>query len=142
MKVISENIWDYHLAGYICVTTNGIVKHNGELVMGAGIALQAKLRFPGLPAKLGAGVRAHGNQVLYCADERILSFPTKHHYRDPSDLNLIEASCLQSMSIADHYSLKRIFLPRPGCGNGELSPKQVDPLIHSILDDRFVMIVR
>lgn len=141
MNITQGNLWDFHGTGVVCITTNGIVKHNGELVMGAGIALQAKQRFPGLPAKLGTGVRTYGNQALYCAEERIISFPTKNDYRNPSDIELIAQSCHQSMAIADHFGLDSVFLPRPGCHNGKLNWSYVMPVISSILDDRFTVVV-
>ena len=43
---IEDNSYDA-----ICCTTNKIVKNNGELVMGAGIAKQFKAKYPDLPAE-------------------------------------------------------------------------------------------
>lgn len=44
MRDIKGNIWtlyDSDPTCYICITTNGFVKSNGEAVMGRGTALQA-----------------------------------------------------------------------------------------------------
>lgn len=133
-------------ADAICFTSNGVVKANGELVMGAGIAKAFKDRWPTLPARFGARIRAFGNipLIVYTPDETcIISFPTKYHWKDKSDLNLIKQSAEKLAQHADdfHLDFKRIYLPRPGCGLGGLDwETQVKPLISSILDDRFVVI--
>jgi len=44
MKEDKGDLWGYP-ADYRCVTTNGVVKPNGKLVMGAGVALDAKRLF-------------------------------------------------------------------------------------------------
>ena len=46
MKEVTGNIWDYP-ADIVCITTNGSTTRNGSAVMGKGIALQAKERYPG-----------------------------------------------------------------------------------------------
>ena len=41
----------------ICITTNGIVKANGEVVMGAGVALYAKNIFTSIPLIMGKKIK-------------------------------------------------------------------------------------
>ena len=85
MKEVIGDIWDYHDQGHwIVITTNGIVKSNGEAVMGKGIALQAKQRYPDLPKELGQSITFCGNTVRVLgrppfSGYRLVSFPTKHH---------------------------------------------------------------
>ena len=56
------NIWEHHAAGgWVAIPTNGCVRRDGSAVMGAGVALQAARKFPGLAAELGQRIRAHGN---------------------------------------------------------------------------------
>lgn len=133
------DLWTFP-AQFLCVTTNGIRRDNGDLVMGAGIALEAKRRFPDLPSKLGRWVEEYGNRAFICREEGIITLPTKRHWRDRSDIWLIEASAKQVVEIADKFNLSKIALPRPGCGNGGLSWDYVKPLISDILDDRFVVV--
>ena len=45
MKEIKSDIWKVK-ADWICVTTNGKIRADGRAVMGAGIAKDAKIRFP------------------------------------------------------------------------------------------------
>jgi O-acetyl-ADP-ribose deacetylase (regulator of RNase III) len=150
MKEIKGNIFDIN-ADAICVTTNGVTKANGELVMGKGIALEFKNKFPSLPAVLGKAVKKNGNVVHVnkaweitpynlgnTPSYHIISFPTKHDWRDKSDINLIIQSAQQAVIVADKLGLKKVLLPRPGCGLGGLNwEKEVKPAIEGILDDRF-----
>lgn len=72
----------------ICITTNGYVKTNGEAVMGRGVAKQAALRWPMLPASLGASLVLRGNvvQIMHVSPwdgdppYKIVSFPVKPEY--------------------------------------------------------------
>lgn len=133
----------------VCVTTNGVVKKNGCAVMGAGIAKQANMSFTDLSLNLGELLKARGNQVYdmgFYRDGvtgkwvRIITFPTKHHWRDKSDLNLIEVSARQLVDICDEAEITTCYLTRPGCANGGLDwETQVRPLLEPILDDRFVI---
>jgi len=142
MKLIKGNLWDFHQYGPVCITTNGIIKKNGELVMGAGIALQAKQRFPEVPIMLGDAVRTYGNCVLYMSVERMFSFPTKHDWCDPSDINLIAESALQLVGLTTQLGFTQVYLPKPGCANGQLSWSKVSTVIGAVLDDRFTVVIQ
>ena len=126
----------------ICVTTNGIVKRNGALVMGAGVAKQFTLNFPGIEYDLGAKVKVYGNQpfLVYRKKTGILSFPTKDHYKDKSNLTLIKSSAEAIVKLATARKWTSIAIPAPGVGLGGLSwSKDVQPLLESILDNRFTI---
>jgi hypothetical protein len=140
MKYIKGNLWNFHSGAPVCITTNGIIKKNGELVMGAGIALQAKQRFPALPLKAGNAVKGYGNRTLYFIEERLFTFPTKYDWRDPSDINLIGLSAHQLKAQCDQLGFNRVYLPRPGCSNGKLNWPDVDNVLRQILDDRFTIV--
>lgn len=134
----------------VCVTTNGIVKKNGCAVMGAGIAKQANMSFNGLARDLGDLLSWSGNRVYdmgFYKDSitgkrmRIITFPTKYHWRDKSDLELIETSAKQLIDICDERGITTCYLTCPGCANGGLDwENQVRPLLEPILDDRFVIV--
>lgn len=119
-------------------TTNGVVKANGQAVMGAGVAKTLALAYPQLPKILGSKLNSCGNQVHYLLTDRnihILSFPTKHHWQDPSDLSLVENSARTLAEIALLKPYCTFVLPRPGCGLGGLSWSIVKNLIAPILPD-------
>ena len=131
MKLIRGNIWKSGAMG-ICVTTNGIVKKNGDAVMGRGIALQAAQRYPELAPELGRRLTLWGNKVY----TMIITFPTKHHWKDPSDIELIKNSAHQLVEAWQHE--QRCALPFPGCANGGLRIPDVLSVIQPILsDDKF-----
>ena len=144
MKESNKDIWETELDA-ICVTTNGIVTKNG-LVMGKGIAHEASERFPGIARFFGNHVQHRGNVPhLYrnyplIKESYIISLPTKHHWRDPADIILIEMSIKLLVKIADdHLHLKRIGMTRPGCGYGGLDWNEVKAVIEPLLDDRFIV---
>lgn len=134
------DLWSY-ISDYKCITTNGIVKSNGELTMGRGIALDAKQRYPDLPKILGEKVKEFGNYPFIVREHKIISFPTKNHWKDKSHIGLIMRSCNELVIIANDENIKSIVLPQPGCGNGGLLWSEVKPIISKILDDRFTVLI-
>lgn len=128
----------------MCVTTNGMIKNNGEAVMGRGIAKSVNDRYH-VARKLADHLRANGNTAcdLGVYDGfHLLTYPTKYDWRDNSDVELIKKSAKELMVIADRLELTRVYVPKPGCANGHLNWElQVKPAIETILDDRFVVIV-
>jgi len=141
MKINKGNLWTYP-ADFKIVTTNGIIKKDGKLVMGAGIALEAKKRYKGIDKWLGRLVKNHGNHVFLYYN--ILSFPTKHNWKDKSDLKLIEQSCQEVLTLVNSFidKEKTIVLSPVGCGHGGLNfETQVKPLLEKYLDDRFVVLL-
>lgn len=126
----------------ICVTTNAVLNKVGRLVMGAGVALQACYNKPDLPQKLGDWVKTHGNIPCLLKEEKILSFPTKHHWRDNSDLTLIKNSAILSQNISYANPELMFYLPPPGCGNGNLMWDDVAKVIGPILSDKFVVVLK
>jgi len=157
MKEITGDIWDYHKKGHwIVITTNGNVKASGEAVMGKGIALQAKQKFPSLPQDLGKAIIFKGNKLWSWPEFRLITFPTKHNWRDKSDLLLIEKSTQELVSwlnsardfFANQLKLEmeecktKLYIVRPGCNSGGLDWKNVKPILEKYLDDRFVVVER
>ena len=66
LKIIKKDIWDIHNFGEtIVVTTNGTVRRDGCAVMGAGVAKEAKERYPNFPFELGYRLKEHGNYLFY-----------------------------------------------------------------------------
>ena len=146
MKEIQGNIWDYHdKAKWIVITTNGSVRKNGEAVMGRGVALQAKQRYPDLPKLLGEMIKKEGNRVHYEWHRGLIFFPTKHNWWEKSDLELIEESTQRLVKLFDSQVLgcpPSIYMVRPGCHNGKLDWGDVKPILEKYLDDRFTVVER
>jgi hypothetical protein len=157
MNEVKGDLWDFK-ADLRCITTNGFVKKNGRAVMGRGCAREAVVRYPGIDLTLGELLTTYGNHVhelgwteaapggktRHLAFD-LLSFPVKHHWMRPADLKLIERSAKELVHFLDsvdstYESDHTVVVPRPGCGNGQLSWEQVKPVIEPYFDERFYVI--
>lgn len=143
MRERSGNIWGLiGIANAICVTTNGILKSDGSLVMGGGIALQAAKKFTGIDQRLGAKVRDKGNVPHIGAVKEgtyIVSFPTKYDWKDNSSMLLILQSAKALVKMADENDWSYVAMPRPGCGLGNLNWEDVKGILIPLFDFRFVI---
>jgi hypothetical protein len=97
MIEVVGNLWTYP-ADFRVITTNGATRGDGLAVMGRGCALEAKKRYPKLARLLGERLRARGNHVQFFSDREIgdrlglFTFPVKHRWDQPADLDLIRRS--------------------------------------------------
>ena len=143
MKELVGDIWDYHDAGnWIVITTNGTITYNDQnrpcCVMGAGVAKQAKERFPHLPFVIGHFILGRGNNVYKLPQYHIYTFPVKTNWWLKADMKLIVRSCNQLAELAPKNELT--YMVQPGCGVGRLAWRDVKPEIEDLLDDRFVVV--
>ena len=119
--------------GWVGITTNGCVRRDGCCVMGRGTAKQALSYYPGIAFALGTRIKAGGNHVYLFPEMGIFSFPVKHHWQEPADLDLIERSAFEvSVLACNRAKAEQFYLPRPGCGNGRLLWKNVKPVLKSL----------
>ncbi|WP_224981665.1 macro domain-containing protein [Geomonas agri] len=139
MREIEGDIWNYFGKGVIAITTNGHVTRNGTGVVGNGVARQALERFPDLQLRLGEILRTSGNHVASLGDN-LVSFPVEDSPWALPDLRLIRRSAEELRRLADHEGWQLIIVPRPGCGGGGLSWREVRPLLTDLFDDRFLVI--
>lgn len=132
-KTLYVNGWAmYNSGAWLGILTNGNVRNDGQAVMGAGQALQAKHRLPQLPQKLGSKLLTTGNHVYMFPQERIFTFPTKNSWMDKADLKLIERSVHEFIKFIEPG---RIYcMPRPGIGLGQLSWDEVKPIMGPLME--------
>ena len=148
MKEAFGDLWKFHRQGHwVAITTNGVINRAGKLVMGRGTAAQAKVLFPNIDQTLADVIRRRGNVPVFLHRLRIATFPVKHHWYQPADLDLIRdsATTIQQTwgyNIPGVESDTPLYIPRPGCGNGRLEWSDVKPVIEEILDDRFIIVER
>lgn len=109
-------------------------------VMGKGLALTFKQRYPANFAAYAAACRAGEVQVgrMFIHDRGageaprwIVNFPTKKHWRDPSRIEWIEAGLLDLENAIRETGIGSIALPALGCGNGGLVWSEVRPRIEA-----------
>lgn len=99
-------------------------------VMGAGIALEFKLRYPEMYKDYYT--RCINNKVqvgkpyLY---ENILNFPTKEHWKSPSRLEWLDKGLMYFSNSYKSMGIKSIAFPKLGCGRGGLDWEEVQKMM-------------
>ena len=116
------------------VITNTV---NTQGVMGKGIALEFKKRYPEMfkcyKEKCDAKEFKTGSLMLYKEyDKWILLFPTKSEWRKKSELSYIEKGLRKFADNLDKQGINSIAFPKLGCGNGGLDWKDVKPLMKAL----------
>lgn len=142
MRQAAGDLWGYAKNSVLVITTNGAVRKDGACVMGRGIALEAAQSFPEIPFRLGNYIKQYGNRCFSLGKwgkYHLVSFPVKHHWKEEADIQLISTSARQLVEMADKYGWGHVFMPQPGCGNGRLLWRDVEPVLAPILDDRFIV---
>lgn len=136
MNEITGDFWqEAHRFKALCCTCNTVVKADGSLVMGRGIAKQFAERYPELAKEWGPRVR-HGYAVftnltryppqtglfedLNAKLVHLVYFRTKYNWRDRSTWGIVRDSLGQLIDLIAMLNLKSVLLPRPGCENGGL----------------------
>lgn len=110
-------------------------------VMGKGVALRFKnahpTNFGDYVIRCRKGAVRPGVPYVFPADrkrdkpelELILNFPTKDHWRSPSQLAWIEVGLESLAANYEEWGIRSLALPPLGCGNGGLDWSDVWPLV-------------
>ena len=140
IDIFNEDIWDTEpIAGFVVVPTNIGWKHNGENVMGAGLAKQAAERFPELPKLYGRWCKEKNRNLYLNESLRIICLPTKElneeqphlSWQKPSAPRLVLCSYLKLFRLANEWNdsscseegIKYIKCPILGSGKGSIPKK-------------------
>ena len=105
-------------------------------VMGKGIALEFKNRFPEMHEdyvrRCNRGEVEPGVPYLYrgLLQPQIINFPTKDHWKSMSKLDDIEHGLEHLVAHYEEWGVKSLAIPPLGCGNGQLEWRAVGPLIY------------
>lgn len=111
---------------------------NCEGVMGAGIALDARLRWPAMfdayRERSERGEMRPGTLMLWEPSDsqtrhRVLCFPTKNRWRAPSRLDYIRLGLDAVAHLHKEARISTIAMPHLGCSHGGLRWSDVRPLI-------------
>ena len=109
-------------------------------VMGKGLALEFKKRFPNNFIHYRSCCKNNsltiGKLLIVPENDKIIiNFPTKIHWKDNSKLNHIILG-LEKLKIAiPRYGITSIAFPKIGCGLGNLDWKDIFPLIKKFADE-------
>lgn len=107
-------------------------------VMGKGIALEFKRRFPAMFAdyvtRCARGEVRLGEPYLYASATlpQVLNFPAKGHWR--SRLEDIVTGLEHLARHCGEWDITSLAVPPLGCGLGQLSWEAVRPVLHTHLD--------
>jgi len=113
-------------------------------VMGKGIALMFKERFPenfaAYETACKTGEVEVGRMFVQAGVELegprwIINFPTKKHWRQPTQLAWVESGLVALKQVIRERNIHSIALPPLGCGNGGLEWSVVRPKIEAALAD-------
>lgn len=113
---------------------------NTKGVMGAGLALEFKKRFPNMFAEYQEACKTRALTVgklliHHTSPKKIISFPTKDDWRQPSKLEYIESGLLYLVNNYKAWKLESVALPKLGCGLGGLDWPDVEKLITKYLQN-------
>jgi O-acetyl-ADP-ribose deacetylase (regulator of RNase III)/uncharacterized protein YwgA len=106
-------------------------------IMGKGIALEFKKRFPKMFEDYLERYKRNethvGQPYIYKSliGPQIVNFPTKEHWKSMSKLSDIEQGLDYLLTHYKKWGITSIAIPPLGCGNGQLEWKVVGPLIYS-----------
>lgn len=115
-------------------------------VMGKGLALEVKRRFPKVFADYRyaceVGLVAPGRVFISATGllppegpRFVANLPTKRHWREPSRLNDIALGLADLVRLLPMLGVRSVAVPALGCQNGGLSWSDVRPLIETSLAD-------
>jgi len=110
-------------------------------VMGKGLALEFKKQYPKnyeiYRQQCASGQAFFGGDVMDWSENgvTILNVATKEHWRDPSQLSFIEKGLKNIKRKCTNFGLKKLGMPKIGCGLGGLSWQEVCPMILSTFED-------
>ncbi len=112
-------------------------------VMGAGIALECRLRFPNMFQKYVSlceqGDFDVGKLWLYKDDNTsnkwVLNFPTKKHWRYPSKMEYLQLGLEKFVETFEEKQIESIAFPTLGSLNGGLDPSESLGLMKHYLKD-------
>lgn len=113
-------------------------------VMGKGIALQFKRKFPDMFKAYAKACKAGEVQTgtmfvvpthALQGPQWIINFPTKQHWRSPSKIEYVTQGLVDLHRVLRELGITSIALPPLGSGNGGLDWNDVEPLIREALSD-------
>lgn len=139
VKYVKGNFFDYNAD--IRVNTVNCVG-----VMGAGVALQFKKKYPRMyeeyvneclngRVKIGLPHVWQENDIFSNGNLTIINFPTKDHWKKPSEYEYLEKGLIWLKNYLSTKKDSTITLPALGCGHGGLDWEIVKGMINLHLDD-------
>ncbi|MFH1023048.1 MAG: macro domain-containing protein [Planctomycetota bacterium] len=115
-------------------------------IMGKGIALEFKKRFPEMfedyVKRCAAREVKLGIPYLYKTlfPPQIINFPTKDHWKSLSKIGDIEQGLQYLLSHHEEWGVSSLAVPPLGCGNGQQEWRNVGPLIYRYIKEMNIQV--
>ncbi len=149
MRIQVGDMWTaYDDADLFVITTNGIITKDYRLVMGRGIALQAKERLPDIDLVLGSEISTNFHRVeakgaflygflppKYWPREKFGCLQVKYRWYESANVALIEFSVRKLRHWLNDHPDASVHMNYPGIGNGHLTQEAVRPIIEVLPDN-------
>lgn len=108
--------------------------------MGKGVAKQYASLYPKALEDYRKSIKnkmlVAGNVVMQEYEGRkFILIPTKYHWREKSDINLIRKGLIYLKNNLTTFNIKSIALPKLGAGNGKLKWEEVEKVVKNIFSD-------
>jgi len=110
-------------------------------IMGKGVALAFKLRYPALMTQYKRYCRNNmlrpGELMIWRSPDKkwVFNIATKDHWRNPSRYAWVRQGLNELYKFLVNMDIRTIVIPPLGCGCGGLDWNEVWPMIHSSLND-------
>jgi len=136
------DMWSiFEKTDFFFFTANSFLNIRNELVMGRGMALEVKKKFPKVPSGFRGQIEHLGYYGLAIAliglpSTSIGAFQVKYHFKNKAELALIHQSTGKLERYASiEFPECRFDLNFPGIGYGGLKYKDVLPIIQKLPDN-------
>lgn len=114
-------------------------------VMGAGLALQFRQKYPGMFEQYkifcNNNLLSPGTLWIWKDEKWVLNFPTKVHWKDPSKYEYIEKGLIHFVETYKEHSITSIAFPLLGTGLGHLVKDDVKLLMTKYLNQCDIPII-
>lgn len=127
-------------AEVIVNTVNSQLSEYGNPVMGKGVALAYKEKWGAAVMRpygdaIRSGELRPGRALLFDLPDgrKWAALATKDHFRDPSRMEWVESGLKELGEKLRAAGVRSVALTPPGCGNGGLDWRKVEPLVHEHL---------
>ena len=143
IQPVKQDLW-WAEADLIVVPTNSTLDKRGHLVMGAGVALGAKRRYPDLPRLAGQMIvplctvrypQYNLIRIRVSHHTEIGLLQTKTDWKLPSNPTLVRKSLKALHFAIESNDIKSIAMPLPGAGRGGLRKEVSLALVNEELED-------
>ena len=140
---MTDNIENVHGGNILDADVDAVVNPvNCVGVMGKGLALQFKTRYPkmfeqyAIACKQGWVKPGTMNTHVVSGDgpRWVINFPTKDHWKSPSKIGYISIGIIGLIRTIHELDITSVAIPPLGCGLGGLSWSDVEPLIRQVAE--------